>query len=135
MQREINAKIIILFFICLIVLTVNENALGQEVKVASGKNKYVTTGLQDREYWCNLLYKIAYPVIHNLAQGTLKKNMQVEEAPGYSMQSRKVTYLEAVGRTMAGIAPWLSLEDDSSQEGLMRKKLRDELLTGAFKSC
>src|SRR6266540_1295142 len=129
MQREINAKIIILFFICLIVLTVNENALGQEVKVASGKNKYVTTGLQDREYWCNLLYKIAYPVIHNLAQGTLKKNMQVEEAPGYSMQSRKVTYLEAVGRTMAGIAPWLSLEDDSSQEGLMRKKLRDELLT------
>src|SRR5207253_340134 len=40
------------------------------------------------------------------------------------------TYLEAVGRTMAGLAPWLSLPDDNSSEGLMRKKLRDELLKG-----
>lgn len=30
---------------------------------------------QDREYWTGILYKIVSPVIHNLASGTLKKNM------------------------------------------------------------
>ena len=90
----------------------------------------VTTGLKDREYWVNLLYKIAYPVVHNLAEQTLKKNMPLELAPGYGINAQKVTYLEAVGRTLAGIAPWLALPDDESAEGLLRKKLRNELLIG-----
>lgn len=34
----------------------------------------IATGAQDREYWSNLLYKIASPVIFNLAQSTLKTN-------------------------------------------------------------
>jgi hypothetical protein len=128
--RNANNVILLLIGVGVVVLTVNNNVFGQKDKIGAENKVKATTGLQDREYWCRLLYKIAYPVIHNLAQGTLKKNMPVEEAPGYSMQAKKVTYLEAVGRTMAGIAPWLSLEDDNSQEGLMRKKLRDELLLG-----
>jgi hypothetical protein len=32
-----------------------------------------TAGKQDREYWSELLYKMAYPVVHNLAEETLKK--------------------------------------------------------------
>ena len=61
-----------------------------------------TTGEQDRKYWYELLYKISYPVIHNLANSTLKKNMPVELAPDYYLKADKVTYLEAVGRTAAG---------------------------------
>ncbi len=29
--------------------------------------------VSDRQYWADLLYKISYPVVHNLADGTLKK--------------------------------------------------------------
>lgn len=90
----------------------------------------VTTGAQDREYWSNLLYKISAPVILNLSQGTLKKNMPVEKAPAYSLNAEKVTYLEAVGRTMAGVAPWLALPDDDTKEGKQRKELREALLKG-----
>ncbi len=89
-----------------------------------------TTGAQDRVYWSEILYKISYPVIHNLAEGTLKKNMPLETSEGYGMAVGKVSHLEAVGRTMAGVAPWLELPDDNSKEGEQRKKLRTELLKG-----
>ncbi|MNQ78296.1 hypothetical protein D3C85_932030 [compost metagenome] len=56
--------------------------------------------------------------------------MPQEVGPEYYLQVKKVTYLEAVGRTMAGIAPWLALPDDNTKEGAMRKKLREELLKG-----
>ncbi|UKJ06740.1 DUF2264 domain-containing protein [Solitalea lacus] len=91
----------------------------------------INTGLQDREYWSNLLYKMASPVIFNLANGTLRKNMPVEVPPGAKPDSyKKVTHLEAVGRTMAGVAPWLALPDDNTKEGKMRKELRAALLKG-----
>ena len=54
----------------------------------------VTTGAQDRVYWSELLYKISYPVIHNLAEGTLKKNMPLETTEGYGMPVEKVSHLE-----------------------------------------
>ena len=88
------------------------------------------TGLQDRAYWSALLYKMASPVVMNMANGTLRSNMPVEKAPGYALKAEKVTYLEAVGRTMAGIAPWLALPDDNSQEGKQRRQLREALLRG-----
>ena len=107
-----------------------------KVTAQKGENKnvtqvgLVTTGLQDREFWTKLLYKISYPVVHNLAAQTLKKNMPVELAPGFNINLQKVTYLEAVGRTLAGIEPWLALPDDESTEGLLRKKLKYEVLMG-----
>lgn len=107
------------------------NVMGQKNKNKSKENRLTTTtGQQDREYWSQLLYKISYPVVHNLAEETLKKNMPLEIGPNYYLQVKKVTYLEAVGRTMAGIAPWLALADDNTKEGAMRKQLRKELLKG-----
>lgn len=89
-----------------------------------------TSGSEDRTYWANLLYKIAYPVVHNLAVGTLKKYMPLEVPPTYGLKVEKVTYMEAIGRTMAGIAPWLALPDDETKEGALRKQLRTDLLRG-----
>ena len=94
------------------------------------KQPPMTTGAEDRMYWANLLYKIAYPVVHNLAEGTLKKNMPLEVPPTYGLKVAKVTYMEAIGRTMSGIAPWLALPDDNTKEGTMRKQLRTDLLRG-----
>lgn len=84
----------------------------------------------EREFWWKLLYKIANPVTSNLANGTFKKNMLVEKSPTFDSRSVHVTYLEAVGRTFAGIAPWLALPDDETKEGAFRKKMRMEALQG-----
>jgi len=85
---------------------------------------------KDRAYWTSLLYKITFPVIHNISEGTLTNNLPLEKGPKYSLPVTKVTYMEAVGRTMVGIAPWLSLADDETKEGKLRKQLRTELLNG-----
>jgi hypothetical protein len=93
-------------------------------------NQPTNSEQKDRVYWSETLYKIVSPVVLNLAAGTLKKNMPIEKAPGYSLKAEQVTYLEAVGRTMAGVAPWLALPDDESGEGRQRKQLRIALLKG-----
>ena len=95
-------------------------------------NRYLITdnGQDDRKYWAELLYKMANPVFHNLANDTLKKNMKVQKSPRYAKPSVSVTYLEAVGRTLAGVAPWLALPDDNTSEGKLRKQLREDILQG-----
>ncbi|MGL5317575.1 MAG: DUF2264 domain-containing protein [Bacteroidales bacterium] len=99
-------------------------------KVAKSKTEVKLTGAQERALWVNYLWKISYPVIHNLAEGTLCQNMSVETPSDYIYDPKKITYLEAVGRTLAGVAPWLALPDDDTEEGKLRKKMREEVLKG-----
>lgn len=61
----------------------------------------------ERAYWLQTLLKVADPVLNALAKGQLKATMPVESAPGQEAARRKVSYLEALGRTLAGLAPWL----------------------------
>ena len=61
----------------------------------------------DRQFWLRMLAKLADPVLRNLAAGTLKRNMPVECVTGNVNDRRKCTHLEALGRLLAGIAPWL----------------------------
>ena len=79
----------------------------------------------DRKYWTDLAYKIAYPVLSNMAKGELQKNMALEFSPVWDNRDSRVAYMETFGRLMAGIAPWLSLPDDDSEEGKIRKNLRE----------
>ncbi len=79
----------------------------------------------DRAYWVDLAYKMAAPVLSNMAEGKLQANMQVEVSPSFDSRDKRVTYMEAFGRLMAGVAPWLSLPDDNTEEGKMRKQLRE----------
>ena len=69
--------------------------------------------LSDREYWCEQAYKMALPVLENMAKGELQKNMQTEFSPSFDNRNRKVVYMETFGRLMAGIAPWLALPDSA----------------------
>jgi len=95
------------------------------------QNKTVSsTGAQDRAFWIKTLHKIAWPVVENLANGTLEKNMPLEKGPQYYLTANKVSYLEAVGRCFAGIAPWLELPDDNTEEGLLRKKYKAAMVKG-----
>ncbi len=75
--------------------------------------------LEDRDYWVSLLQKITFPVLSNLAKGSLRKNMPYESI---SLEGQKFSYLEAFARVFNGIAPWLELGPDSSEEGVIREK-------------
>ena len=68
---------------------------------------------------------MAAPVLSNMAEGKLQANMQIEVSPSFDNRDKRVTYMEAFGRLMAGVAPWLSLPDDNTEEGKMRKQLRE----------
>ena len=83
-----------------------------------------TTDPSDRDYWCSLAYKMAQPVLENMAKGELQKNMKTEFSPSFDNRDHSVVYMETFGRLMSGIAPWLTLSDDETQEGLQRKQLR-----------
>ena len=88
----------------------------------------------DREYWCSLAYKMAQPVLENMARGELQKNMKTEFSPSFDNRDRSVVYMETFGRLMAGIAPWLTLPDDDSAEGQQRRQLREWALA-AYKNA
>jgi hypothetical protein len=76
--------------------------------------------VSDRDAWLAVARRLADPVLTNLANGTLKTRMPVEQAPG--ADRRSVTHLEALGRLLAGLAPWLELPADSTPEGRERAK-------------
>ena len=93
------------------------------VGINAAKKKSVQQS--DREYWCSLAYKMAQPVLENMAKGELQKNMQTEFSPSFDNRNKKVLYMECFGRLMAGVAPWLTLPDDETVEGKQRKQLRE----------
>lgn len=95
--------------------------------------RYVTQSA-DRQYWCTQAYKMAQPVLENMAKGQLQKNMKTEFSPSFDNRNRKVVYMETFGRLMAGIAPWISLPDDDTAEGRQRKQLREWALA-AYKNA
>ena len=82
----------------------------------------IPTSSDDRRYWVSILEKISRPVLENLSRRELKKNMPVEEQPG--AKRTPFTHLEAFGRLLCGIAPWLALENLSGDE----QKLQSELI-------
>ena len=85
----------------------------------------------DREYWLSTLLKVVDPVLTAAAQGQLKATMPVESAPGQEAGRRNVTYLEALGRTLTGLAPWLELKEVPANE-LARQQRYQELARQAI---
>ena len=74
----------------------------------------------DRAIWVGHMQKLADPVLTSLSAETLKARMPVEQAAGATRES--VTHLEALGRLIAGIAPWLELAPDDTDEGRLRAR-------------
>jgi hypothetical protein len=76
----------------------------------------------DRDYWLDTMQRIAGPVLAAAAQGKLREKMPVE-----AIVEDRVLYshLEAVGRTLAGIASWLESGDSHGDEGALREQYSD----------
>ncbi len=81
--------------------------------------------MQNRHYWLEKMLKIVDPVLKNLSQEKLKVEMPVEGED----DRVKFSYLEAFGRSLSGIAPWLELNakdvDLEDEEKLNLKKYTD----------
>ena len=84
-----------------------------------------------RDYWLSVLERIAKPVLTNLAAGTLRENMPVEAREGHDTSRRLVSHLEAFGRLMAGIAPWLAC---TGMAGEAEQNLRKTILKDYYKA-
>jgi hypothetical protein len=85
------------------------------------------TGAEARAYTVSVLTRIARPPLTALAHGRLH-----EELPVHRWERNRTNYsgLEALGRTVAGIAPWLELGPDDTAEG----KLRGEFIALTVKA-
>ena len=91
------------------------------------------TGEQDRAYWVSLLDKMASPLLSNMSNETLKLNMKMAFSPTWDNRNVQVAYMEAFGRLIVGIAPFLALPDDDSSKAArveteIRKRLRAQTL-------
>jgi hypothetical protein len=95
---------------------------GSGLLVAAGVPKMeaapLTAAEDVRKRWVMYVEKTAGPVLTALSERRLKQVMPVECKPGQEASRRQCTYLEALGRTLSGIAPWL----ESGSEGALREK-------------
>lgn len=104
-------------------LLVSVNSLQAQTKKAEAN---------DRASWLRYLDKLAGPVLSAIAEDKLKEKMPLvlsERVDNKDLRT-KAAYLEAFGRTMTGIAPWLNLEGGSSEEVALRNKYRTWALKG-----
>ena len=83
------------------------------------------TAESGRQYWVRTMSKIAEPVLSSLAAGTLKRNMPVECVTGNVADRRKYSHLEAIGRLLSGIAPWLEAPLDAGVERELQQRYAD----------
>lgn len=71
-----------------------------------------------RNNWIYYLERIVSPVLSAAANDSLKAKM-----PIYGEISQ-YQYLEAIGRIVCGISPWLNLPQDGSEESILRNKYK-----------
>ena len=89
------------------------------------QNKKKSLNQNDRVYWVDLAWRMAQPVLENMAKGELQKNMMTEFSPSFDDRDRRVVYMETFGRLMAGIAPWIASKPTDPEESEKVQKLLD----------
>jgi hypothetical protein len=88
---------------------------------------------QDRNYWLQQVERVSEPVLKSLKEKTLRSKMPVEAASGQSQVRAIGTHLEALGRLLSGVAPWLELDhsaEETQKETTLRERYRDYALAG-----
>jgi hypothetical protein len=80
----------------------------------------------DRSKWLAIVERVSQPVLEAISQQKLRATMPVEAADGVAEQRKQSTHLEAVGRLLTGLAPWLEADSGkNSQEEALRNHYRE----------
>ena len=74
-----------------------------------------------RKFWLDTMLKIAGPVLKNLAAGTLRTALPTAFHPDRA----EYICLEALGRTVCGLAPWLEAEGLTGEEAELQRNYRE----------
>ncbi|MDR3711797.1 MAG: FkbM family methyltransferase [Puia sp.] len=130
---DIHAKWMLPFLVCIFVLPAvsfaqhkkGTKGFGQE-SPANGSAVSPKDGVNDRAYWLAEMDKLARPVLSNLAADNLRNALPLvlSKRTDNAEDRRKSAYLEAFGRTLSGIAPWLNGEGGSAAEVALRNQYR-----------
>lgn len=78
---------------------------------------------ETRRYWLDTMLRIADPVLRALAEDRLRETMPIESKTPREDRAQ-FTYLEAFGRTLVGMAPWLELEGLEGEEAAQQAEYR-----------
>lgn len=89
-----------------------------------------TAEVDVRSKWIGYIQRVAGPVLTALSEQRLKQVMPVECKPGQEASRRQCTYLEALGRTLCGIAPWLEGADADALRDRYREMARAAIAAG-----
>lgn len=92
-------------------------------RMRSGKS--IHDEVEERDYWLEQLDAIGGPVLEALAERRLKLSMPIETSSGTAesaLERGKYSHLEAFGRLLAGIAPWLESGERYGAEGELRER-------------
>jgi hypothetical protein len=83
-------------------------------------------GSDDRAKWLAIVERVSQPVLKAISQQKLRATMPVEAAEGQAEARKVSTHLEAVGRLLSGLAPWLEAEPgDNPTEEALRNRYRE----------
>lgn len=80
----------------------------------------------DRAAWLAIVERISQPVLAAISRQQLRATMPVECKPGDEAARAQSTHLEAVGRLLCGLAPWLeSTASADPAEAQLRARYRE----------
>ena len=88
-----------------------------------------------RNAWIVRLRTLSVPLLRAAAAGRLHADLPVEARPGRQDDRRGFTHLEAVGRTFAGIAPWLEADAPAEESALAAAMLARVADPGDADAC
>lgn len=78
-----------------------------------------------RHEWHRQITALVAPPLEALAAGRLRKIMPRECAEGQAEYCARVCHLEILGRSLAGLSPWLALGDVPIHEAASQSRFRD----------
>ncbi|WP_035359700.1 DUF2264 domain-containing protein [Edaphobacter aggregans] len=79
----------------------------------------------DRAYWIDVVRRVSTPVLEAAGRGQLRAMMPVEAATGLEGERSKSTHLEAFGRLISGLAPWLNATVEQRDEASLQASYRE----------
>lgn len=95
-----------------------------------GMMPVLRSGGEDRAYWVEMMRRVSEPVLLAMQAGRLRELMPVEAKAEVVGARRMSSHLEAVGRLLSGLAPWLEHGPRTGEEGTLRARFAEAARAG-----
>lgn len=88
-----------------------------------------------RQRWLAWVHRLADPVLEAAAAGRLRTTLAPEHHPDCQPGRLASSHLEAVGRLLLGLGPWLGLSGGSEEEAAYRQRLASAARAAIVHGC